>query len=98
MCAAAPVSSVFIGGRAVAGLGAAGLLQGALAIVTFIAPLEKRQLYIGLIISVFGISACGGPILRGRTVRKGELEMVFLDVSYSCFDEADENCWRCGSQ
>ena len=48
-----------------AGLGAAGLLQGALAIVTFIAPLEKRQLYLGLIVSVFGISACEGPILGG---------------------------------
>ena len=40
-------SYAFIVGRVVAGLGAAGLLQGALGIITYIAPLEKRQLYIG---------------------------------------------------
>lgn len=44
---------------------AAGLLQGALGIITYIAPLENRQLYIGAVVSVFGISACGGPILGG---------------------------------
>ena len=48
-----------------AGVGAAGLIQGALAIITLIAPLEKRPLYIGLVVSVFGASACGGPILGG---------------------------------
>lgn len=65
ICATAPASYVFIIGRAVAGTGAAGLLQGALGIITYIAPLEKRQLYIGAVVSVFGISACGGPILGG---------------------------------
>ena len=65
ICAAAPTSSIFIAGRAIAGIGAAGLIQGALAIVTYIAPLEKRPMFIGLVVSVFGISACGGPILGG---------------------------------
>ncbi len=40
-------------------------MQGALGIITYIAPLEKRQLYIGTVVSVFGISACAGPILGG---------------------------------
>lgn len=65
ICAAARSSPIFITGRAIAGIVAAGLLQGALAIVTYIAPLEERPLYIGLVVSVFGISACGGPILGG---------------------------------
>ena len=65
ICATAASSYAFIIGRVIAGLGAAALLQGALGTVTYIAPLEKRQLYIGAIVSVFGISACTGPILGG---------------------------------
>ena len=68
ICANAPASYAFIIGRAVAGTRAAGLLQGAYGIITYIAPLEKRQLYIGAVVSVFGISACGGPILGGGGV------------------------------
>lgn len=65
LCAAAPDSSVLIGGRAVAGVGAAGLYQGALAIVGFTVELEKRPLYLGVVLSVFGIAACFGPPLGG---------------------------------
>lgn len=65
LCAAALGSSPFIVGRAVAGLGAAGLLQGALAIIGYSVPLEKRPLYMGIVISVFGISICIGPVMGG---------------------------------
>ena len=65
LCAAAPLSEVFILGRAVAGVGAAGLLQGALGLVTFIAPLERRPLYMGAIFSAFGITSSMGPIVGG---------------------------------
>ncbi|KAF2682030.1 MFS general substrate transporter [Lentithecium fluviatile CBS 122367] len=54
LCAAAPTSAVFIAGRAIAGVGAAGLLQGALVIITHTVPLEKRPLYMSIVISVFG--------------------------------------------
>lgn len=63
ICAAARSSPIFITGRAIAGIEAAGLLQGALAIVTYIAPLKERPLYIDLVVSVFGISACEDSIL-----------------------------------
>ncbi|KAL9582840.1 MAG: hypothetical protein Q9212_003070 [Teloschistes hypoglaucus] len=62
---AAPNSSTFIIGRAVAGAGSAGLFQGALVIVGFITPLEKRPLYLGIVVSAFGIATCFGPILGG---------------------------------
>ncbi|KAF2680027.1 efflux pump antibiotic resistance protein [Lentithecium fluviatile CBS 122367] len=65
ICAAAPKSAVFIVGRAISGCGAAGLFQGALNIITNAVPLEKRPLYMGIVISVFGISACAGPVLGG---------------------------------
>jgi MFS family permease len=65
LCASAPSSPVFIFGRAIAGVGAAGIFQGALGVVGFIAPLEKRPTYFGIVISVFGLATCFGPIMGG---------------------------------
>ncbi|KAM7202702.1 putative HC-toxin efflux carrier [Rhypophila sp. PSN 637] len=65
LCAAANGSNMFIVGRAVAGLGAAGLLQGALSIISQVVPLEKRPLYMGVVISVFVITVTVGPVLGG---------------------------------
>ncbi len=65
LCATAPRSAVFIVGRAVLGIGAAGILQGGLAIIGAIIPLEKRPLYISIVLSVFGLATCFGPVLGG---------------------------------
>lgn len=65
LCAAAKSSNMFIVGRAIAGLGAAGLLQGALSIISQVVPLEKRPLYMGVVISVFVITVTVGPVLGG---------------------------------
>lgn len=46
LCAVAPNSPMFIVGRAIAGLGAAGLYQGALAIVGATVELKKRPQYL----------------------------------------------------
>ena len=56
---------MFICGRAVAGLGAAGILQGALAVIGHAVELQKRPLYMGIVISVFVVTICIGPILGG---------------------------------
>ena len=65
LCAVAPSSAIFITGRALAGIGAAGLIQGAFGTITKIVPLEKRPAYIGVVVSTFGISACASPVLGG---------------------------------
>ncbi|KAF2800649.1 MFS general substrate transporter [Melanomma pulvis-pyrius CBS 109.77] len=65
LCAAAPLAAVFILGRAIAGIGAAGLIQGALGIITYISPLQKRPLYMAIVISVFGITSSMGPVVGG---------------------------------
>lgn len=59
------MSEVFILGRAIAGIGAAGLLQGALGIITYISPLEKRPIYMAVVISAFGITSSMGPVMGG---------------------------------
>ena len=56
---------MFIVGRAIAGLGAAGVLQGALSVISQVVELEKRPLYMGVVISVFVLAVCGGPPLGG---------------------------------
>ena len=65
ICAAAPGSSVFIFGRAFLGFGAAGLLQGALAIIGYVVRLDKVPLFQGVVVSSLGISVCVGPVLGG---------------------------------
>lgn len=65
LCATAVSSNMFIVGRAVAGLGAAGVLQGALSIIGHVVVLEDRPLYMGIVISVFIFAVCVGPPLGG---------------------------------
>ncbi|PHH93070.1 hypothetical protein CDD83_1355 [Cordyceps sp. RAO-2017] len=65
VCAIAPSSVVLIVGRAVAGIGSAGIFAGALTILAYTVPLEKRPLYSGLIGSMWGISSVAGPLLGG---------------------------------
>ncbi len=80
--AAAPSSATFSLGRAIAGVGATGIYQGALFVVELIVPLEKRALYLGVVVSSF-IFLCN--LLwhnhRGRTYIWWQLEMVLLDVN-----------------
>ncbi|KAL9012108.1 MAG: hypothetical protein Q9173_003107 [Seirophora scorigena] len=65
LCATASSSHAFIVGRTVAGLGAAGVLQGTLSTISHVVELEKRPLYMSIVISVFVIAVCGGPPLGG---------------------------------
>jgi MFS family permease len=44
VCGAAPTSEALIIGRAVAGVGSAGIFSGALIIVAYSVPLEKRPI------------------------------------------------------
>ena len=65
ICGAAPNSTVFIVGRAVAGIGGAGVLSGAIVIIMYTVPLHKRPALQGLIGAVFGVASVAGPLLGG---------------------------------
>ncbi|KAH6873053.1 major facilitator superfamily domain-containing protein [Alternaria rosae] len=71
LCAIAPSSVVFILGRAVAGYGAAGLMQGSFAVVTKTVPLSRRPFFFGLFVSAFGVSIGIGPVLGGLLADRG---------------------------
>ncbi|OIW30323.1 putative MFS multidrug transporter [Coniochaeta ligniaria NRRL 30616] len=70
ICGAAPNSVAFIVGRAVAGLGSAGIMSGAIVILIYSVPLHKRPLYQGLFGAIFGISSVVGPLLGGAFTSK----------------------------
>ncbi|EWC44372.1 hypothetical protein DRE_01198 [Drechslerella stenobrocha 248] len=65
LCAAAPTSTALIIGRAIAGVGSAGIFAGALLIVAQTVPLDKRPTYTGMIGSMYGLASVAGPLLGG---------------------------------
>lgn len=65
VCGAAPNSKSFIVGRAIAGLGSAGVFSGAIIIIVYLVPLHKRPIFQGIIGACFGIASVVGPVLGG---------------------------------
>ncbi|KAL8923566.1 MAG: hypothetical protein Q9208_004513 [Pyrenodesmia sp. 3 TL-2023] len=75
--ASAPSSPVFIFGRAITGCGGAGLLQGALCIVALCVAIEKRPLYLSIVVSSFGAAACFGPVMGGALTDRASWRWCF---------------------
>jgi hypothetical protein len=73
LCGAAPNSTAFILGRAIAGCGAAGVYSGVVVIMVPLTPLEKRPMYQGLMGSIFGISSVIGPLIGGAFTKSASL-------------------------
>ncbi|KAI0009522.1 putative efflux pump antibiotic resistance protein [Xylariaceae sp. FL0662B] len=65
ICGAAPNSVALIFGRAIAGCGNAGLLSGALLILTHSVPLHRRSLFTAMTGGTYGVAAIAGPPLGG---------------------------------
>ncbi|KAF2685179.1 MFS general substrate transporter [Lentithecium fluviatile CBS 122367] len=65
LCAAAPTSEAFIIGRAIAGMGAAGVGCGCYTMIGFMAEPRKRAAYTGLLGAIYGVGSVLGPLLGG---------------------------------
>ncbi|KAI0517868.1 major facilitator superfamily domain-containing protein [Xylaria bambusicola] len=65
VCGAAPTSTAFIIGRAVAGLGAGGIFSGSFLTVAFSVPLVKRPMYASYLGTVYGVASVLGPLIGG---------------------------------
>ncbi|KAL6716123.1 hypothetical protein ACLMJK_005689 [Lecanora helva] len=65
LCGAAPNSTAFIVGRAIAGSGSSGVFSGAIIIIMGLVPLHKRPLLQSLVGAIFGVASVIGPLLGG---------------------------------
>ena len=65
ICAVAPNSETFILGRAIAGLGSAGLINGSMTIIALSVPSRKRPIFMGIVSSTYGVAAVCGPLIGG---------------------------------
>ncbi|KAF2191557.1 MFS general substrate transporter [Zopfia rhizophila CBS 207.26] len=65
ICALAKSSKAFIVGRAVAGMGGAGLFNGSMVMITAAAPPKVRPLMISISVAMVGIGGVIGPVVGG---------------------------------
>lgn len=77
VCAVATNSTTLIVGRAVSGIGAAGLLSGATIIISYCMPLRKRPVLMGLLSLIFGLGSVLGPLIGGVITDNARLTWRF---------------------
>ncbi|PHH92575.1 hypothetical protein CDD83_6737 [Cordyceps sp. RAO-2017] len=65
IAATAPSSAALVVGRAVSGLGAAGIFGGGIIVVAAFVPLRQRPICVGLLSSMHGVASVAGPLLGG---------------------------------
>ncbi|KAI0896269.1 putative MFS multidrug transporter [Annulohypoxylon nitens] len=65
ICAVSQSSTMFIIGRAVAGLGSSGLQNGALTIISGAVPMEKRPVYMSIMMGLGQVGLITGPLIGG---------------------------------
>ena len=73
----APNSTALIVGRAIAGLGGAGIASGAYTIIAFAARPQQRPAFTGLLGAAYGIASVIGPLLGGVFAEKATWRWCF---------------------
>lgn len=91
LCAAAPTSAVLIVGRAVAGIGSAGIVGGSFTIIGFAVPLEKRPLFMGLLSGIFGLALIAGPPVGGAFSTYVSWRWCVSSKSQVCYTLLDDH-------
>ena len=65
ICGVAPNSAALIVGRAISGVGGAGIVTGGTTIVAFCVEPKKRPIYMGIIGVTYAFAAVAGPLVGG---------------------------------
>ena len=77
ICGVAPDSTVFIIGRAFAGLGSGGIFSGTIMLMLPILPLRKRPMYQDSMGITFAVASVVGPVLGGVITDKATWRWCF---------------------
>ncbi|PMD53429.1 efflux pump [Hyaloscypha bicolor E] len=70
VCGSAQSSKALILGRAVAGLGGSGIMNGALTIISASSPLEKQPLMVGIMMGLSQMGIVCGPLFGGAFTQR----------------------------
>ncbi|KAM0151564.1 hypothetical protein ACHAPG_008151 [Botrytis cinerea] len=65
ICGVAPNSLTLIIGRAIAGVGSAGILTGSFVVVAHSVPIQRRPVFTAAVGLMFGLGATVGPLMGG---------------------------------
>ncbi|KAI5207263.1 MFS transporter [Aureobasidium subglaciale] len=65
VCGVSPTSTALVVGRAIAGLGAAGIFTGASTAVAQVAPKNMKPAIMGMVGALFGLCSVIGPLIGG---------------------------------
>jgi len=77
ICAVAQSSTMLVVGRAVAGIGASGLMNGSLTIIAVAAPPQKRPTVMGIIMAFAGAGQLVGPLIGGALTQHASWRWCF---------------------
>jgi MFS family permease len=77
ICALSPSSSIFILGRAVAGIGAAAIFSGGMIMIQLAVPLSRIAVYMSVLSSMYGVASMTGPPLGGVFTSSARLTWRF---------------------
>ncbi|SMR49262.1 unnamed protein product [Zymoseptoria tritici ST99CH_1E4] len=77
LCATAASSRMFVAGRAVTGVGFAGLLSGVFAVLNEVLPRQKRPVFAGSLACVESVAIIAAPIVGGALTQSSGWRWCF---------------------
>lgn len=81
-------SVMFIGARAVAGVGGSGLLTGSMTLIAMSVPIAKRSVVNGILLGLFATFQAVSPVIGGALPAGASWRWcfyMFVQVSSHCF-------------